>query len=67
MMKTTQTINYRHELFTIWTNKSFRNGALQISAENFQHAFNQLTENDKANLICICNEYGEQKDAREFK
>jgi hypothetical protein len=66
-MKTTQPMNYRHQTFTIWTSKSFRNGALELRAEDFKQAFNQLSESDKCNLICICNERGEQRDAREFK
>lgn len=64
---TNKIINYRHQLFTIWTSKSFRNGAIQISAEDFKQAFNELSETDKSNLICIRSQYGEQKDAREFK
>ncbi len=67
MKKTTPiSMNYRHQMFTIWTSKSFRYGSIEVSAEDFNHAFSQLNETDKSNLICICNENGEQKDAREF-
>ena len=62
----THTMNYRQQTFTIWTSKSFRYGALEVRAEDFQQAFDQLSVSDKSNLICICNEFGQQKDAREF-
>ena len=66
MTNTIKTINYRHQLFTVWTSKSFRYGAVEVSAEDFNHAFIQLSESDKSNLICICDERGNQKEAREF-
>lgn len=66
-MKTTQPINYRHQMFTITTSESYRYGSKEVSAVDFKHAFSLLTQTEKDDVICIYDEDGEQMMAWELK
>ncbi len=60
-------MNYRHQMFTITTSESYRNGSQEVSAVDFKHAFSLLTETQKNNVICIYDEDGQQVMGWELK
>lgn len=66
-MKTTQSINYRHQMFTITTSESYRNGSKKVSAIDFKHAYSLLTQAEKDDVICIYDEDGAQMMGWELK
>lgn len=67
MKKTNSPMNYRHQLFTIFTSDSYRYGNREVSATDFKEAFNLLTETEKNKLVSIYNEDGAQMMGWELK